>query len=289
MSATTTSPAPAASHDAPPVTGGPHLTFGHLLRSEQIKLWSVRSTPWTLASLVLVMVGIVAGMSALIGSNADEFGMPLEEVSLFPYMVAVQMASLVVVVLGVLTITGEYTTGMIRSTLTAAPTRLPAFWAKAAIVTVTILVVSLVGVALSLGVQWLILGGKGLTVDLADPENLRVLGGTALYLATITLFAYALGALMRHSAAALATIIALLLVIENVFAAIPWKPLQVISPFLPATAGSKLTMPQSQIDMMNTMSPNGADLSAWQGYGVLVLWVAVLLAVAAVLLRRRDA
>ena len=287
MSTATLSPtAPAKAPSASPY----RVTFGHLLRAEWIKLWTVRSTIWTLAMTVVVMVGLVAAVAGVMSTQIDDAptGAEAVDLGLTPFLPAVQMASIAVVVLGVLAISGEYTTGMIRSSVAAAPRRTPVLWSKLTVLTATILVVAAVAVALGYAVAYLFLSRVDLAPELSDPQVLRVLGGCALYLATIAAFAFAIGALLRHSAAALATILALLLVVENVVAAIPWEPLQYVSPFLPATAGSKITQTDMTVDMVNSMSEHGANLSAWQGYGVLVAWVAVLLTVAAVLMKRRD-
>ena len=128
----------------------------------------------------------------------------------------------------------------------------------------------------------------GVSVDLSNPDQLRVLLGTPLYLATIALFAFAVGALLRHSAGALAIVLALLLVLENVFALLPFRFFEVVSPFLPSTSGGRILLDSETLQFMDADS-TGAHLTAWQGYGVLVAWVAVLLTAAAVLLRRRDA
>ncbi|GCE77491.1 ABC transporter permease [Cellulomonas biazotea] len=289
---TTTSTTPALTKAGPAAASPYKVSFGHLLRAEWIKLWTVRSTVWTLSIMVVVMVGLVAAVSALgaanMGPGEGGGGGEGPAFGYAAFVPAVNMASLAVVVLGVLTITGEYTTGMIRSSAAAAPRRTPVLWSKIVVLFSTILAASVVAVALGYLVEVLILGGKDLAIDLSDGQALRVLGGCALYLATIAIFAFALGALMRHSAAALATVLGLLLVIETVMSAIPWKPLQYISPFLPATAGSKITQPDELNDMMNSMSEVGANLSAWQGYGVLVAWVVVLVALAAFLMKRRD-
>ena len=133
----------------------------------------------------------------------------------------------------------------------------------------------------------LFLSGKGLAPDLGNRQSERILLGVPLYLTGIALLAFAIGALLRHSAGALATVLGLLLVVQNLFM-IPWKPLQYINPFLPGTASVKILMTQSSLDAM-TLGSVGATLSPWQGYAVLLAWVAVLLAVAAVLLRRRNA
>ena len=129
---------------------------------------------------------------------------------------------------------------------------------------------------------------SGARLDLGDPDVLRVVLGAPLYLTTIALFAFAVGTLMRHSAGAIAVVLGFLLVIENVLGGIPWRPLEVIAPFLPSRAGARLLTEQATLDMMDQGS-TVATLTAWQGYGVLAAWTVLLLAAAAFLLRRRDA
>jgi len=275
---------PTATSKASPSNADVRLTFPRIVKSEWIKFRTLRSTVWTLAITLLVMVGIATAFSALLASQGTETGAPS---SLSVFSIAANMASLAVVVLGVLVITGEYSTGMIRSTLAAVPRRLPALWAKGVVLAVSIFVVSTVAVGISLGVMRLFLGAKGLAPDVSDGETMRILWGTSLYLTAIALLAFAIGALLRHSAGALATVLGLLLVIESLFQ-IPWKPLQLISPFLPGTAGSKILMPQEQITAMS-QGAVGAVLGPWQGYAVLLAWVVILLSAASVLLRRRNA
>ncbi len=268
------------------------LGFGHLLRGEWIKFWSVRSTTWTLSIFLVATVGLVALISlAFVNAPSPEDGGPPAGAAnnpLDPLSIAVTLAQLAVAVLGALTITSEYSTGMIRSSLTAVPKRLPMLWSKAIVLVVSVFAVALVAVALSVALQWLLFDSQGFSIDVTDPEMVRPLVGTAVYLATIALFAYALGALLRHSAAALATVLGLLLVAPILFSAIPWEPLQKSAPFLPGVAGQQFTQTNEQLAA--AASPGGpVDLTAWQGYGVLVLWVVIVLGVAAVLLKRRDA
>jgi len=279
-----TSPA-AKAGPTTPATDHVRVNFPRVVRSEWIKFRTLRSTIWTLAITLVLMVGIVTLFSWILSNQDIKRGGPT---SIDAFTIAGSMASIAVVVLGVLVITGEYSTGMIRSTLAAVPRRLPALWAKALVLEVSILVVSVVAEVISLGVMQLFVGSKGLAPDLGNSETVRILVGVPLYLAGIALLAFAIGALLRHSAGALATVLGLLLVIENLFM-IPWKPLQLTSPFLPGTAGAKLLMSQAQLDAMTQGSHVGAVLSPWQGYGVLLAWGAVLLTVAAVLLRRRNA
>lgn len=281
---TLTSPTVTEPHDNPP-TDDVRVTFPRVVRSEWIKFRTLRSTIWTLGIMLLLMVGIVTLFSGILASQGTQRGGPT---SIDVFTIAASLASLAVVVLGVLVITGEYSTGMIRSTLAAVPRRLPALWAKGLVLALSILIVSAVAVVISLGVMQLFLGAKGLAPDLGNAETVRILAGVPLYLTGIALLAFAIGALLRHSAGALATVLGLLLVVENLFM-IPWKPLQHISPFLPGTAGGKLLMTQAQLDAMTQGSAVGAVLTPWQGYAVLLAWGAVLLTAAAVLLKRRNA
>jgi ABC-2 type transport system permease protein len=291
MSTDALAPPAATSSQAGSRTNDVRLTFPRVVKSEWIKFRTLRSTIWTLAITLALMVGVVALLSAIGASQSDgrETG---NGSSIVVLTAATALAQLAVTILGVLVITGEYSTGMIRSTLAAVPRRLPALWAKGVVLAASIFVVSSVAVAVSLGIMQLLLGAKGQAPDLGDADTARVLVGVPLYLTGIALFAFAIGAVLRHSAGALATVIGLLLVIENLFL-FPWKPFQLISPFLPGTAGSRIMTPQAQIDLMSqaarAQGSVGAVLSPWQGYGVLLAWVAVLLTVAAVLLRRRNA
>ena len=270
------------------------LGFGHLLRGEWIKFWSVRSTTWTLSIFLVATVGLVVLISlAFVNVPSPEEGGPPEGTAgnpLDPLSIAVTLAQLAVAVLGALTITSEYSTGMIRSSLTAVPKRLPMLWSKAIVLVVSVFAVAVVAVALAMTLQWLFFDSQGFSVDATDPEIIRPLLGTAVYLATIALFSYSLGALMRHSAAALATVLGVLLVAPILFSAIPWKPLQQAFPFLPGVSGQQFTQTTEQLEAAAAASEAGVvDLSAWAGYGVLIAWVVVILGVAAVLLKRRDA
>ena len=281
---TLTSPTTTATQDSPP-PNDTHLSFARVVRSEWIKFRTLRSTIWTLAITLVLMVGIVGLLSAVGAPQPGQGGG--NGSSIVVITVATTLAQLAVTILGVLVITGEYSTGMIRSTLTAVPRRLPALWAKGVVLAVSIFVVSGVAVAISLAVMALILGPKGQAPDLGNSDTVRVLAGVPLYLTAIALFAFAIGALLRHSAAALATVLGMLLVVQNLLM-FPWKPFQLINPFMPGTAGSEIFMPQAQIDLM-TRGAVGTVLSPWQGFGVLLVWVVVLLSAAAVLLRRRNA
>jgi ABC-2 type transport system permease protein len=296
MSTLTTASAAPATHPRKSVY---RVTFAHVLRSEWIKFWTLRSTIWTLGSTIVVMAGI--SFMAVYFTAQEAFGGgggggrrqdPAQLVALLhnPSIVlaGADLAQLAVAVLGVLVITGEYSTGMIRSTMTAVPKRLPALWAKAIVLTVVTAATAVIAIAASWAVALPTLHAHDAALDLGAPETQRILLGGVLYLVAIALLAFAIGALVRHSAGALATVLGLLLVVENVFRAIPATFFRNVSPFLPSTAGHQITTTQATIDQLRATS-TATVLDPWQGYGVMILWVVVLLAVAAVLLRRRDA
>lgn len=287
MSTATTSRTAAA--PAAPVPTGARTTPWGVLRAEWIKLWSLRSTYWTLGLTVVVMV-LLAWAVAGSWSQVPEGTYPGTDGSAM--FIAVLLApgpmfgSLVLVVLGAMTITGEYSTGQVRSTFAAVPTRLPVLAAKAVVVAVVGFVAAALGTAGSL-----LLGGAvnaALQPDWSDPEMLRIVLGTPLFIATIGLLGFAVGALLRNTAASISTVIGMILLVENILNLLTWKVLEYVRPLLPATAGSRLTTPQEMLDMASGSVPAAVELSPWGGYGVLVAWVVVILVAAAVRLRTRD-
>lgn len=263
------------------------VSFLRVLASEWIKLRSLRSTWWTLALTVAVMAGIPTLVAW--GTSQGFDGGDAPQVRLAELLTTgAGMAELTVAVLGVLIITGEYTTGQIRSTFAAVPGRLSVLAAKGLVLAVAVAVTSLLG----LGAAWLstLAWHERLdaSLDLGSSEDLRILLGFPLFLATAGLLAMAVGALLRRTPGALATVLGLMLVVETVFQLVPLRFFEIVRPFLPFTAGGRLVSSQSTIDTMNS-TPDIAHLSAWQGYGVMAAWVVVLLVAAGVLLRRRDA
>jgi ABC-2 type transport system permease protein len=267
----------------------PVLSVLGTLRSEWIKLWSLRTTYWTLALTAAAYVALAA-LLALLLRNPD-FAQGDPSFAQLPFAAGVYVATIPLLVLGTLTITGEYSTGQVRSSLVAVPIRLRWLAAKLAVLTGTAAVVVAATVAIATVAVTLILSGTEVKLDLSDPETLRVIGGGALYLVTIMVLAFGVGALLRNSGAALGVVLGFLLIVEQIVAIIAmfWKPMQAISPFLPGSAGARLTTSEAQLATTNAANVYDIHLSAWQGYGVLVAWVVVVLALAAVRLRTRDA
>jgi ABC-2 type transport system permease protein len=275
---------------APSVPVDAHLTFPRIVKSEWIKLRTLRSTIWALIITVVVMVGfslLVSAFAAKIAApsaGGPRQGPPsagmanprvVELVGTFGY----HFAELVVAVLGVLLITGEYGTGMIRSTMAAVPKRIPALIAKYLVVGVTTFVVSAVAIAIAYLVTKPILGRHNLNSGL-NGEIVRVFLCCALLLALISLFALAIGAMMRHSAGAISTVLGILLLVPII--------LGILGNFVSWAGDIAKWMPDALADRMIATSTDPGDLTPWQGFGMLALYVVVLGAVSAVLLRRRD-
>ncbi len=265
------------------------LTFGGILRSEWIKLVSLRSTIWCYALIVVVGVGF--GVLIALTSPAPTTGAVPDAVQ---GSTAVQVATLALgftalasVVLGALVITGEYGTGMIRSTFAAVPTRLPALFGKIVVFGVTTFVVGLVTIFGTALVTAPMLPGIGVTPDFTDPAYLLALVGGAGYLALVGVFALAIGAIVRHSAGAIASALGVILVLPTVvliFSAITQAEwIQRAAAFLPDAAGSRMSAyTAGEVASANSLAP-------WQGLLVLLAWDATLVLVAAVLMKRRDA
>ncbi|MGR6974688.1 ABC transporter permease [Streptomyces cynarae] len=257
------------------------VTQLRVIRSEWIKLRSLRSTLFTLLAAVVAMVGLGCVFSYFTAHRWDELP-PQERLAFDPTLVSLRgffLAQLAVGVLGVLVMSGEYATGMIRASLAAVPRRLPVLWAKALVYAVVAWVL-MTGAALAaflLGQA--ALSGRHLGTSLSAPGVLRAVLGAGLYLTVVGLIGVALGALVRNTAGGIATLFAVLLVLPVLAQALPSSWLDAINPYLPSTAGQGLVHVQQQ---PHTLAP-------WAGFAVFCLYALATLAGAAVTLRRRDA
>jgi ABC-2 type transport system permease protein len=255
--------------------------FDHVLRSEWTKFWSVRSTMWTFVALVVVTVGISALLCLAVAANWDDIDAAdraqIEPVS--QSLSGIFLGQMAIIVLGALTISAEYSTGGIRTTLTAVPQRLRLLGAKALVLAVIAFVAGLITMIPSflLGQAVLSTADAGIEVSLGDPGVLRAVIGGALYVAACGLLGFALGALLRHTAGAITAAIGLVFI------------LPIVGNFLPGTWGDNVSkVLNSGGAIMNARQVEG-QLDPWTGYAVFSLWWVVLLAAAAVLMQRRDA
>jgi hypothetical protein len=255
------------------------VTQRQVIRSEWIKLRTVRSSWFVLAATVLGIAGsgllvsyfskaTWSTMSA--GSRAD-FN-PINQ-----DLIGVNLAELTVGVLGVLVATGEYSTGMIRATLAAVPRRIPVLVAKAGVLAAVTFVVCLAAVLITfLGGQAL-LGPHGIWIG--HPEAVRAVLGSTLYLTVVGVLGIGLGFLIRSTAGGIATLLAVLLVLPIMVALLPGGWTSTAGRYLPSTAGRALFV----------MNGGSAMLSPWPGFGIFLLYAVIVMTAAAVALRRRDA
>lgn len=277
------------------------LTFPGVLNSEWIKLRTLRSTLWCYVIIVAltVLLGVLfAGVSQ---GTATDLPHDLQQRTwMSAATLGINFSQLVVGVLGALVITAEYGTGMIRSTFTAVPRRLPAMFAKAIVFGVVTFLVSLAGLVGAAVATAPLLAGTGVTADFGDPDVWLTLVGGAGYLALIGLISLAIGLLLRNSAAGIAAALGLLLVVPVIFnllaglAQAQWAA--DVGAFLPSSAGGKLfTYPVDAVVSLDGSGPQGVgagpsiDLANWQALLVLAGWFVVTFVVGLVVVKRRDA
>jgi ABC-2 type transport system permease protein len=263
-----------------------HGGFGHVLLSEWTKIRSVRSTVWTLVVFVVVTIGFTVLFTSLISANWNTGGGGgSQRASIIADPVSailgagLGLGQLTICVLGVLLITTEYSTGVIRASLLAVPRRTPMLAAKAVVFAILILILGEIVCVGSFLVGSAILHSH-VPVSLSDPGVTRAVIGSGLYLTVLGIFALSIGTLIRHTAGAISAVIGIVLILPILTGLLPGSWGDHINAYLPQQAGQLIG--QAHQDAGNLLSP-------WQGFGVMCAWTAVLLAVAIYLLRRRDA
>jgi ABC-2 type transport system permease protein len=258
------------------------VTQGRVLRSEFTKFRSLRSTMWTLLAAVVLMIGLGALFSGVTASQYHTFN-ALQRAVFNPVTTSLNGVMFAVVafgVLGVLLMGGEYSTGMIRSSLTAVPRRLPVLWGKLAVFAGSIFSVSLVASFTSLFLGQALLNSHHLGVPITAHDALRSVIGAALYVTVAGLIGVGLGALLRNTAAGIATFAAVFFVIPPLATLLPASISNHLAQYLPSNAGGAIW--------------GGADfvpnaLSPWTGFALLCVYATILVGAGAWRLRRSDA
>jgi ABC-2 type transport system permease protein len=256
-----------------------------LLAAEWTKIRSVRSTLWSLLAFVVVAIGFSTLVATVVSNNWDKPGPHPNHITLVNDPTALifgagfGIGQLAICVLGVIVISSEYTSGTIRASLLAVPLRLPVLAAKAVVFALLDLVASAITVFAVFFITTAILRSH-VSITLSQPGVARADIGAILYLTVLGLFALGIGGLIRHTAGAIATVIALVLVVPPLISLIPGTIANHIHGYLPTVAGL----------LVGQTSQQPADvLSPWQGFGVFCIWTAVVLAACGYLLVRRDA
>ncbi|MHB8671709.1 MAG: ABC transporter permease subunit [Acidimicrobiales bacterium] len=252
--------------------------FVDILRSEFCKLRSVRSTYWTLfgavafniAFAVLEAIFLPGRLSANQKATLDGVRVSLG---------GSHLSQIAIGVLGVLVISTEYTTGMIRATLSAVPARKRLLAAKAIVFAATAFVVGIAASFAAYFVFQALLTGDSLRSSIGDPGVARALIGGGLYLTAFGLLGLGLGTIIRVSSGAIAALLGLLFVPQILVELLPqaWKTS--IGRYVPMQAGSQVFAQHHE----------AGALGPWTGFGVFCLYAVVALAVGFILIDRRDA
>jgi ABC-2 type transport system permease protein len=276
----TLDPRPAPAVDPPP---SPALSsvFGATLRSEWIKFRSVRSTIWTLLAAAVATIGLGALLCAAYVSRYDSLSLG-ERARFDPTSFNLRglfLAQLAIGVLGVLVISSEYTTGMIRTSFAAVPQRRTVVVAKSVVFLVVAFVVGTVACFGAFFAGQAILASKHLDVGLGDPGVLRAIVGGGVYLALIGLLGLSFGTLLRRTAGAIAALFGLVLVLPALASALPSPWGTDVPKYLPSEAGQAMLGIHQHSDL----------LSPGAGFAVLVAYGAAALALALYVVARRDA
>ena len=272
----------AASVSIPRLTRRSRVSQARVVLSEWTKFVSLRSTLWSLGVGVLLTIAFPIAFAAVTGSHwshmsaSDRAGRHPLDIAL----AGVNVAQLAIAVLGVLVITGEYSTGMIRSTLIAVPKRLPVLWAKLAVHAVVSFVLLVPSVLIGFFASQAILSRHHiLQISFGAPGVARSVLGGAVYVMLVGIFALGIGAIVRSTAGGIATFAGIFFVIPPLMNILPASWNDAISKYLPSEAGRQLF----------SLHQGAHSLSPLWGGLLMVGYCAVAVAIAAVVLVRRDA
>jgi ABC-2 type transport system permease protein len=256
--------------------------FRGMIRSEFTKIRSIRSTYWTLLALVVITIAIGALASFAAAHGVDASGRYFDPTN--RSLDGLYFSQLVIAALGALTITSEYSTGMIRTSLTAMPRRGVVFAAKAVVFGA---VAFGTGLVTSFGAFFLgqaLMSGRHINATLGQPNVLRAVIGAALYLTVCGLLAFGLGMILRHTAGAITASIALLFVLPLLVILLPQSWQNDVNKWVPTYAGGEIFASKP-----DPTDPAISHLfSAWTGFGVFAAYAAIALIGGMVAFRLRD-
>jgi ABC-2 type transport system permease protein len=258
------------------------VTQARVVHSEWAKLWSLRSTRWSIAVAFISMavIGIIASAVNMSRWSTMTHFAQLHYDAIDTSLAGINFAQLAVGVLGVLVITGEYSTGMIRSSFMAVPRRLPVLWAKAGVFSVITFILILVGAFIAFLISAPIVH-EHVPLSISQPHALRAIIGMALVMAMLAVACVSVGALVRNTAGGIATFAAIYFALPGIVEILGTSIKNSISPYLPSSAAATLYTARPEA--------GSHSLSPWGGFALFCGYTLATLAVAAYLMRKRDA
>ncbi|MGC5628628.1 ABC transporter permease [Georgenia sp. Z1344] len=269
---------------APPAARG-RVTWLGTLRSEFIKFFSLRSTWWVLGIGVLLYVAFQWATVWGITDSVDQSGFPgLGDINgVYLLVLVAGMLATTSAILGVLTMTSEYSTGMIRATLAAQPSRIVVLLAKTVLIVIAIAVQTLVAFLATWAVGNPYLSDVMDSVSLTDGDTWRVVGLFVLYTVTCGVLGVGFGAIFRSTAAGISAVLVLLMLVPIILEFLPWEWVSTVRDLLPSNVAADYLAPETgMLGMEKAYSDTVGAL-------VSTAWAAVPLAVGGVLMVRRDA
>jgi ABC-2 type transport system permease protein len=258
------------------------VTLPRVCASEWTKLRSLRSTRWTMLVALVLTIGLPLLVAIITDTHRSTLSFSDREPShgLDVAIVGALVAQLAIGVLGVLAISTEYSTGMVRSSLVAVPRRLPMLWGKVAVFAGVCFGLTLPVILLAFfATQAIFARHDLLQLPFSSPGVARALVGGALYLTLVGVFSLALGAITRNTAGGITAFAGIFFVVPPLLHILPTSWSDPILEYMPGNAGSEI---------MN-LSHGRHELAPWPGFAVFCAYTAIALAIAAVLLLRRDA
>jgi ABC-2 type transport system permease protein len=265
-----------ASTLARPVTIAGPVTGPRVVQSEWTKLRSLRSSWWTLFASISLTGGL--GILVSLAAAAEETASSLPDNIATRSQIGTIFAQLALGTLAVLLMSGEYGTGMIRSSMTAVPRRLPVLWSKLTVYVAVVLPVTLItSLATFYASEWIWQARGRTPASITDGHVLRIVVGSALYLTVAGVCAVAIGTILRSTAGGITVMAGLFFVLPTVLAAMPER-IADAGKYLPSNAGTALSR----------LSVSPTSMSPWAGFALLCGYAVILVAVAAWRLRRTD-
>ncbi|TDT97705.1 ABC-type transport system involved in multi-copper enzyme maturation permease subunit [Streptomyces sp. 846.5] len=249
-----------------------------VLRSEWFKIKSVRSTAWTLALAFLVTVLLGALLSALTVSGWDKLTQAQQQSfdATSTSFSGALLGQLAVIAFGVLVVSGEYTSGMIRTSLAAVPQRGTLYFSKLAVATVAVFIVAEITGFASFFIGQAALGSHHTT--LGAPNVLRATVCAGLYMTLLALFSMGVATMLRSSVLSLAVLVTFFLLVTNILIAVPGA--KTVARYFPDQAGRAMT---------RVVQDAGTPFGPLGGFGIMLLWVAAVVLGGYALLQTRDA